>query len=237
MNGVMTASVAHPGTRAFTATGRVDGDRIFRAARRHSRRVRVLRIAIPVMVLAGLAAILGAVWLNPLRMITRIPADIAGLVISGTKITMQQPKLSGYTRDARPYEMTARTAAQDLTKPNLVELRDLHANVEMQDSTKVTISALNGLYDTKDEMLTLRDDIVLISSTGYEGRLSEAHVDIRKGVIVSDKPVEVKMLNGMLNANRLEVTESGDLARFHGGVNMVMNVGTGGRPSQRAEAR
>jgi lipopolysaccharide export system protein LptC len=102
----------------------------------------------------------------------------------------------------------------------------------MQDNTKVKISALNGLYDTKDEMITLRDNILLVSSTGYEGRLSEAVVDVRKGVIVSEKPVEVKMLNGTLNANRLQVTENGDLVRFHSGVNMVVKMATPERSAQ-----
>jgi lipopolysaccharide export system protein LptC len=232
MNGPMTAPADSPGTRAFTATARVAGDRVFRAATRHSRRVRVLRIGIPFAVAAALSLVLAAVWFNPLRAITRIPADIAGLVISGTKVTMQQPRLSGYTKDGQPYELNANTAAQDITKPTLVELRELRANVAMQDNGKVNISALNGLYDTKDELLTLRDNILLVSSAGYEGRLTEASVDIRKGTIVSEKPVEVKLLNGTLDANRLEVTESGDLVRFHSGVKMIMNMG----PARTAEA-
>lgn len=232
MNGLMTASADYPGTRAFTVTARVDGDRVFRAARRHSRRVRVLRIGIPLAVVAGLGLILTAVWFNPLRAITRIPADIAGLVISGTRVTMQQPRLSGYTKDGNPYELNAHTAEQDITKPTLVELRELRADVAMQDNSKVKISALNGLYDTKDETLKLRNNILLVSSTGYEGRLSEASVDVRKGIIISEKPVEVKLLNGTLDANRLEVTESGDLVRFHSGVKMIMNMGGAARTAE-----
>ena len=38
-------------------------------------------------------------------------------MISGTKLTMQAPKLSGYTRDGRWYELIADSAAQDITKP------------------------------------------------------------------------------------------------------------------------
>jgi lipopolysaccharide export system protein LptC len=34
--------------------------------------------------------------------------------------------------------------------------------------------------------------------------------------------VEVKMLQGTLNANRLEVTDTGALIRFDGGVNMML---------------
>jgi lipopolysaccharide export system protein LptC len=39
---------------------------------------------------------------------------------------------------------------------------------------------------------------------------------------VSHSPVELKMLNGTLNANRLEVDDRGDVIRFSEGV--VMNL-------------
>jgi lipopolysaccharide export system protein LptC len=84
------------------------------------------------------------------------------------------------------------------------------------------MTALDGIYDSKGEMLTLGKNIVLTSSTGYEGKLSEAVVDIRKGNIVSKKPVEVKMLQGTLNAEGIEVVNSGEMVRFEGGVNMVL---------------
>ena len=54
----------------------------------------------------------------------------------------------------------------------------------------------------------------MLNTSGYRARLSEAMVDIRKGNVVSEHPVEVKMLQGTLNANRLEIIDSGDLVRF-----------------------
>ena len=71
-------------------------------------------------------------------------------------------------------------------------------------------------------MLTLNDNIVLVSSTGYEGRLSEAVIDMKKGNVVSEKPVWVKLLNGFLNAKRLEVVDNGAVLRFDGGVAMTL---------------
>ena len=47
-------------------------------------------------------------------------------------------------------------------------------------------------------------------------------VDIRKGNVTSDHPVELEMLQGTLNANKLEIVDSGDLVRFHDGVHMTM---------------
>lgn len=201
---------------------RGDSERAFRVARRHSRLVRILRVAIPLAVVAGLTGITLVTYYNPLRMLNKLPIDISNLVVSGSKVTMEQPRLSGFTKDARAYEFTADAAAQDLTKPDIVELRNIHAKVEMQDKTTMQMTAVTGIYDTKAETLRLERNIVLSSSNGYQGRLSTAQVDIRKGTVVSDQPVELELLQGTLNANRLEIVDSGDLVRFHGGVSMVM---------------
>jgi lipopolysaccharide export system protein LptC len=143
---------------------------------------------------------------------------------------MEQPHLSGFTSDARAYELTADTAAQDMTKPDIVELRNIRAKVELQDKSSMVMTAVTGIYDAKGETLKLDRDILLNSSTGYQGHLSEALIDIRKGNVVSEHPVEVKLLQGTLNANRLDILDSGDLVRFHGGV--VMDVMLNQPPSK-----
>jgi lipopolysaccharide export system protein LptC len=211
--------------RSHLGASRGDGDRHFHAAVRHSHGVRVLRWALPLGALLVIGCIVGISWLNPLRMLTKLPIDPGKLVISGTKITMEAPRLAGFTRDARPYEFTARAAAQDLAKPDVLELKDIRAKMEMQDKAQVEMSAASGLYDTKADMMHLKDDIRISSSSGYSGRLSEALVDVKKGNVTSEAPVEVIMLNGTLNANRMELVNNGELVRFDGGVlmNMMLN--------------
>ena len=76
------------------------------------------------------------------------------MVIKGTKITMQQPRLTGFTTDVRAYEFSARAAAQDITKPDLVELQQIRAKVEMADKSIVHMWADTGLYNMKTDMLT-----------------------------------------------------------------------------------
>jgi lipopolysaccharide export system protein LptC len=41
--------------------------------------------------------------------------------------------------------------------------------------------------------------------------------------VVSNKPVWVKLLNGFLNAKRMEITENGNVIHFDGGVSMVLH--------------
>jgi lipopolysaccharide export system protein LptC len=213
--------------------GRGDSELAFRSARRHSRAVRILRVAIPLAVVLGFTGIFLITYFNPLRMLAKLPIDVGNLVVSGTKITMEHPRLSGFTGDARAYELSADAAKQDLTKPDLIELRNIRAKVQMQDKSTVEVSATAGIYDSKGETLKLDQNIVLSSSTGYRGRLSEAMIDIRKGNVVSERPVEVELLQGTLNANRLEIADSGDLVRFGGGVNMTLMLGDAAAPQAK----
>jgi lipopolysaccharide export system protein LptC len=218
-------SIAYPvgvASGAGLATNsRGDIGRTYRAARRHSRYVRLLRLGVPAGILAMLFMVVAANYMPPIGGL-RLPGELGKLVIKGTKITMQQPRLTGFTNDSRAYEFTANAAAQDITKPDLVELHAPHAKIQMQDKSTVTMSAVSGVYNMKSEMLTLNDDIDLVSSIGYEGRLSEASIDVRKGSVVSEKPVTVKLLNGFLNAQRLEVVDNGAMVRFGGGVAMTI---------------
>lgn len=168
------------------------------------------------------ALLIVAAYFNPFRVLARLPIDPGKIVLSGTRITMESPRVAGFTSDQRPYEVTARAASQDITRPDIVDLKDIRAKVEMQDKVMVEMTAASGVYESKADRLTLDQEIVLTSSSGYSGRLREAVIDVKKGSIVSQSPVELRMLNGTLNANRLEVDERGDVVRFSGGV--VMNL-------------
>lgn len=228
-------AIAYPedGAQGFSSRSRGNFERTYRRALRHSRRVRLLRIAVPAGIAVLLLVVVGLNYMPPIGGF-RLPGELGKLVIHGTKITMQQPRLTGFTLDSRAYEFSADAAAQDITKPNLVELDKLHAKMEMQDKSSVEMSADTGVYDAKTEILTLKDDIELTSSTGYEGHLSEAVVDVRKGNVVSDKPVSVKMLDGFLNAQRLDIAENGSVLRF-GHVTMTLEPRKEKEPDKAAD--
>jgi lipopolysaccharide export system protein LptC len=195
----------------------------FRAAARHSRLVRILRVAVPGAVILAMTGVIGVAALNPFRMLaTKLPVAIDNLVVSGTKITMENPHLAGFSQDRRPYELQAKAAIQDLTDPDHVELRTLRAKVMMEDRSSVTMDARTGFFDNKLQMLELKKDIFLQSSTGYEAKLSQAMIDINKGTVTSDERVDVKLLNGTLVADRLKIINSGEIVRFEG--NVVMNL-------------
>jgi lipopolysaccharide export system protein LptC len=200
--------------RSYWTMRRGDSERAFRSARSHSRYVRIMRLAVPLATIVILGAFLLWTWLNPLRLLLKVP-DIGGdLVVSGTKITMQQPRITGFTRDARPYEFTASAAAQDLTRPDVVEMHNLQGKYQLRDNTTTELRADIGTYNSKKETLDLGQNTVVTSSAGYKLLLNSASIDVRGAKMVSEDPVQVEMRQGKLEAKRMEVSDSGNVLSF-----------------------
>jgi lipopolysaccharide export system protein LptC len=205
-------------------TGRNDAERAFRRAAQHSRLVRILRYGIPAIMIVVAFVIFVETFLNPFRLIAAFPIESSKISLSGTKIVMELPRVNGFTTDSRPYALIARTATQDVAKPDILELNEIDAQIELKDGQHVTIKSINGIYDTKGDVLKLRDRVVIHSSSGYEGHLSEATIAVATGNVVSESPVEVMLPNnGLLNADRLEVEQNGALIVFGGAVEMTLN--------------
>jgi lipopolysaccharide export system protein LptC len=202
----------------------------FAIAARHSRMVRMLRVAVPAAVILSMAAIILVSIFNPFRMLLpKLPIDLGNLVVSGTKITMESPHLAGYSTDRRPYEVWAKTAIQDVTDPDHVELKTLRGKVLMADQSTINLEAVKGLMDTKQQLLELHKDIYLQTTAGYEAWLSQAFVDMGKGTVTSDEHVDVKWADGKLSADKMKITGGGEVVRFDG--NVVMNIDRVPRPA------
>jgi lipopolysaccharide export system protein LptC len=97
--------------------------------------------------------------------------------------------------------------------------------MELQDKTTFETTANTGVYNTKTEQLLLQTNVLVTTSSGYQARLAEALVDMKGSRITSEKPVEVKTADWVINANRMEVIDSGNLIRFERGVDVTLKSG------------
>jgi len=174
-------------------------------------------------------------FFSPMQIFEKLPSVSGKLAVQGSKITMELPRIAGVTRDQRAYELTAETAVQDITKPDVVELQNLRAKMELQDSDVVVITAKSGTYNTKGDHIVLREHVLVTSANGYNAKLTEASVDMKKGNVQSDRPVEIKLPNGVLTANSMEIVDSGDLVRFTRGV--VLNLEAESSSTEAKEAK
>lgn len=196
--------------------------RDFSKARRHSRFVRFFKVAIPLGAVIGIASVMFVAYFDPFRQIQGL--TLGPVSMSGTQVAMESPKLTGFRNDNRPYEVTATQALQDVKKPNIVELRQMKAKITMNDQGGIArLEAKNGILDTQRERMTLRDDVRVWTENGQEVRLRSASVNFKAGTVVSKEPVTVTLVNGVINAEGVEVTENGKVLRFAGRVSTVFD--------------
>jgi lipopolysaccharide export system protein LptC len=208
----------------------------FGAAVRHSRRVGFLRKALPIAAGSGILIVVLWTWLDPLRFASGLPVELGRISISGTKLTMDAPKLKGFSRDGRPYTVTAEEAAQDLTKPNVIELSKIVGQFDLGGRGNIVLNAKSGVYDGKKEQMKIFDGIDFHSTEGHSGQLSEALVEPRKGHLVTESPVDLFFNEGSLRGNRMEVFDQGKVIVFEGGVTMVLRMNPRSPKSSAAEA-
>jgi lipopolysaccharide export system protein LptC len=199
-----------------TASVRARGG-AFGAADRHSRLVRTLKIAVPSLALLGALGFVGLSLFNPFAR-PDVKVDVGKLNVSGDRLTMELPRLTGFNKRHEAYNVTAKTATQKLTAPGLIDLSDLEAVISMPDNGKATLKAVNGKFDSNAELLQLHDKVTVSSTRGYSADLDAAVVDFKAGTVKSDDPVKVRLDSGMVNAGALSVTGGGDVITFNKGV-------------------
>ena len=190
-------------------------------ALRHSARVRLLRRVIPAAAGVAVLGIAGLVLYSPFA--GSIPnVSVGPISVSGTKVTMEHPKLSGFRKGARGYEVTAASALQDVRKPALIELNAMKGQIATDEKGGLAyLEAKTGLFDSTKEAIKLEQDIRVWTDKGEEIRLKSAAVDFKAGTVTSSETVSVTVPNGSVVADSLDVVENGKTISFVGNVHAV----------------
>jgi lipopolysaccharide export system protein LptC len=217
------------------------GSAAYRRARRHSGRVRFFRRAIPVGAALAIGSVAVIAIFDPFGRMGGL--TLGPVSISGTKIKMEQPRLSGYKKDTRPYEVTATAAYQDVRKPTLIELNEMKGHIAIDDNgTLAHLEALFGIFDTQKEQLDIRDNIYVHTENGQEARLKSAHIDFKAGTVVSKESVQIKLPNATVDADAMDMSDNGKVITFLGNVHTFIQslepaAGASAKPAPASAAK
>ncbi len=220
--------------RGQGAIGRDPRARAYDQARRHSARVRFYKRVIPIGTAVAVAALVAFALAAPSG-----PAGLSlgPISFSGTKVTMERPKMTGFHKDKRPYEVTATSATQDVRKPNVIELNQMRGRLVIDDNgTAARLEAATGIFDTTREHLDLRKDVRVTTDAGHEARLNSAAIDFKAGTVVSREPVTVTLTGASVEAQGLEISDNGKVLTFTGRVRTVIEPEAKGTPETIAAA-
>ncbi len=207
-------SFAEPAAPPMAAS--VERQRAFERAQRHSRIVRILRIAFPVCAVA----IMGLYFLSSKFTISigDMKASVARIEVNKNRLRMIEPRLEGVTDKKGAYFVTAAYAEQDIANTSIVHLNKVRAKIENPEQGWTRLTAPEGKFDTEKETLLLLGDIRVGSSSGMTSRLSRAEIDMKTQRTISSEPVLVKALNGTINSNTMEIFNAERTVIFRGNV-------------------
>ncbi len=198
------------------------GDALSRAdafgrAERHSRRVRWLKLALP---LAAAAMATGFVGYSFLASPAAVSVEAEGAVFTEGKLVMASPKLEGFTKDGRPYSVIAARAVQDFELQDIINLEGIDAKMPVEKDNWARVEAKSGIYDRTANTLDVKSDILVTTTNGMVAKLKSAFLDIAEGSLKTTDPVDIQLNGSRVTANSMAVLENGKLVVFETRVRM-----------------
>jgi lipopolysaccharide export system protein LptC len=188
----------------------------YRRALRHSRFVRFLRIALPLVSFLALGGTLIFVYLDPFKPLP-INIDIGSLNLDGSKITMDHANLRGFKDGDLPFTILATKAIQDVSTPYIVNLEGLTSDIVMPDRSAAKIKADTGVYDSQKDVLNVKGHVD-IRTPRYTVLMQSGTMDFKTNRVISRDAVTVEMAGGTIDAGAMNVFDNGDRVQFNGKV-------------------
>ncbi|HWJ75064.1 MAG TPA: LPS export ABC transporter periplasmic protein LptC [Kaistia sp.] len=209
------------GDYAWFDQTRAEIDARYRAARRHSARVRILKIVLPLVSLLAIVAFVVYVYVMP-----SLPVNFSAssIDVSHNAIVMQDPHVSGYLSGGRSYELKADRAEQSLQNTKVVTLQNIGATIGMGRDDSALIKAASGTYYSDAERIVLDRKITFTTTTGIEGALESADIDLKAGTMNSDKPLAFRSAGSEIKANGVQVRDRGQRISFLNGVKVTYSI-------------
>jgi lipopolysaccharide export system protein LptC len=190
-----------------------DGTRgdAFNRAQRHSRRVRVLKFAVPLLAVAIAVAF-------PIYSYLKAPLSVSvqadGTAFSDGKLVMANPKLNGFTKQKLPYSLTATRATQDVGQQAVIDLEGINAKLPVETDNIVSVDAAHGIYNRDANTMDLTSDVSVTTTDGLVAKFKSIFLDMGKGSMKTSSPVDVSRGGSRITADSMSVQDNGRLVVF-----------------------
>ncbi|WP_026595668.1 LPS export ABC transporter periplasmic protein LptC [Methyloferula stellata] len=192
-----------------------------RTADRHSARVRFLRRAIVIgaSVTTAFIAVIGL--FDPFKHMP-VTISVASVHLNGTRVTTEDPKMTGFRKDGRAYEIVASSGIQDILDTNITELVGVKAKVVMGDDSTARVLAGFGTHDSLHDTMKLRENVHILNAAGYEFLMKSVTMNFKSNDMVTDEPATLLLNGARFDADRMTIGDNGHRVTFEGSVKSVI---------------
>ncbi len=207
-----------PGPRFGSIAIATDRTKAFRQAIRHSGRVRVFKVLLPILAIATCG-----LYVVP----SKWKFEVAGneVVLDAVDVTsgdlkMTNPRIKGQNKTQGKYDVRAVSATQTIADPDTLNLNDIDADVINASGETTKLKAPGGIYRSKLEEMIFNQGVVIERSSGLTARLKSASAFFAKNLVISKEPVEILLRESVIRANALDLYTDRSSAVFTGNVSV-----------------
>jgi len=176
------------------------------AANRHTRFVAILRLAF----ILGAGCVLG---LLAFYMATGVGQETVDTGPAGDAVRMTNPQYTGLDGQGVPYALTADYATRALDNPDAVKLiKPVLTFRRLDGAPESTVTALEGLYDSKAQIMELRADVKVRTDDGYSCDTTHAKIFTADRRVTGDEPIKCTGNFGTVQGERYQIIE--DYSRY-----------------------
>ena len=187
----------------------------------HSRLVFWLKIALPLLALAILSTLF--LFARRIEFEGTLPYAQVEIDSLASDPRLTKPEYSGVTNDGASVRVAAGSARPGPDAASPVTATDVVALYEGPSGGKMTISAVDGIFDTGAAMLTLNGNVVLSTTDGYVLRSEQLLSALNETLVISDGKVVADAPLGHIEAGAMQLSGPTDehLLVFKKGVRLV----------------
>jgi lipopolysaccharide export system protein LptC len=194
----------------------------YRRALRHSRRVRALKVVLPVTATSACLIFGAYAWFVSA---TGASVSLFGSEITDGKLVMANPRIEGFTGASLPYRMTAARAIQDLGDTNRIALEDIDALLPISPQNSAAVDAQRGVYYKDSNILEIDKDMTVTLTDGTVAHFQSARIDLDSGELSSQSPVTITSRSTRINADSMTVAGKGKHFVFERRVRVMITPG------------
>jgi lipopolysaccharide export system protein LptC len=205
---------ADPGLADAASAAPADGRRAAEMERwrRRSSRIALYRKALPWLMIAIVAAVIGWVGVRAVLSSREQARD------ASAELRMTNPKFYGRDEQGRSFQLTAKEAIRSTGDANQVTMNAPGMQLDVNGENPMSVSGGRGIYREDTKVLRLDGGVRMKDGRGTDLTSPEAVVDTRANIVRGEKGVQGQGPLGRITASSYAIHDGGDRVVFSGGV-------------------
>lgn len=184
---------------------------------RRGRSVRLLKVALPLIMLVTLGY-LGFWWLESRGTVVdpTLIQKVPGADATEAEVTVNDVQYDGKDDKGRPFSITAASASHLDGDDRHISLNKPLADIVMASGAYVALTANAGVLDRDADIISLTGDVTLFHDNGLSFQTDSATIDLNSKTAEGNDVVEGQNSDGELVSEGFRVRDDGDTIEFTG---------------------